>query len=321
MTNPYLIQGPASISFSGGRTSAYMLQKIVEAHGGKLPDDVMVTFANTGKERAETLRFVHDCATHWGVHIRWVEWRPRPALAVPYSEEEIAAGDPDALWWLAAVERCGDAGFEEVGFNSASRRGEPLTAVIRDHKYLPNPLTRFCTTDTKVRTMQRYLKAQPGMANCNQVIGLRHDEGMRVMKALARNDSNKEPFKVVMPMAKARAVKRDVLTHWLGETMRIDDGVMPQGFDLGLRDHEGNCDLCMLKAEGKLIEIIRADPSSADWWIAHEARTGQPFRKYGSRSYAQLKAHVAQTPDLFDARPEISDDDHDVECGLLCEPD
>lgn len=41
MTHPsYKIQGPALISFSGGRTSGYMLHQIVQAHGGTLPDDV-----------------------------------------------------------------------------------------------------------------------------------------------------------------------------------------------------------------------------------------------------------------------------------------
>ena len=32
--NPYLIEGPAVISFSGGRTSGYMLKHILDAHGG-----------------------------------------------------------------------------------------------------------------------------------------------------------------------------------------------------------------------------------------------------------------------------------------------
>lgn len=75
MTSPYLIEGPALISFSGGRTSGYMLWHILDAHGGALPADVHVCFANTGKEREETLRFVHDCETHWGVRIHWLEWR------------------------------------------------------------------------------------------------------------------------------------------------------------------------------------------------------------------------------------------------------
>jgi hypothetical protein len=34
--NPYLIEAPALISFSGGRTSGYMLKQIIEAYGGIL---------------------------------------------------------------------------------------------------------------------------------------------------------------------------------------------------------------------------------------------------------------------------------------------
>ena len=48
--NPYKIPRPALISFSGGRTSGFMLHNIIQAYGGKLPDDIHVVFANTGKE-------------------------------------------------------------------------------------------------------------------------------------------------------------------------------------------------------------------------------------------------------------------------------
>ena len=48
--NPYFLKNPSLISFSGGRTSGYMLYQILKAHNGKLPDDVFVVFAKTGKE-------------------------------------------------------------------------------------------------------------------------------------------------------------------------------------------------------------------------------------------------------------------------------
>jgi 3'-phosphoadenosine 5'-phosphosulfate sulfotransferase (PAPS reductase)/FAD synthetase len=105
--NPYFITGPALISFSGGRTSAFMLWNILQAHCGALPPDVVVAFANTGKEREETLRFVHECETRWGVRIRWLEYRD---LSQAYLRKD------------SGVEQS----FEEVGFNSASRRGSRL---------------------------------------------------------------------------------------------------------------------------------------------------------------------------------------------------
>ncbi len=66
--NPYQIEGPAIISFSGGRTSGMMLRKILDAHGGTLPPDVRVLFANTGKEMLETLDFVRECSDRWEWH-------------------------------------------------------------------------------------------------------------------------------------------------------------------------------------------------------------------------------------------------------------
>ena len=35
-SNPYKIEGPALISFSGGRTSGYMLKHIIDAHDEKI---------------------------------------------------------------------------------------------------------------------------------------------------------------------------------------------------------------------------------------------------------------------------------------------
>jgi 3'-phosphoadenosine 5'-phosphosulfate sulfotransferase (PAPS reductase)/FAD synthetase len=267
--NHYLIQGPALISFSGGRTSAYMLHEILRAHGGQLPGDVHVTFANTGKEREETLRFVHDCATHWNVRVRWLE-------------------------------RSADGGFTEVGYNSASRKGEPFAALVAKKQYLPNAVTRFCTVELKIRVMRDFGRSV-GFETWNNVIGLRYDEGLRVMKALARNDEGKERFRAVMPLSKAKATKRDVMAFWAA-----------QPFNLELMSYEGNCDLCFLKSRAKLAAIMRENPGAADWWIEQEkVSKGRFVTEY---SYASLLDHTERSPTLFD-------DEHDVECGLHCAPE
>lgn len=70
MSEPFLIEGPAVISFSGGRTSAYMLRRILDEG---LQPDVHVLFADTGKERQETYDFVRLVARYWKVDVQWVE--------------------------------------------------------------------------------------------------------------------------------------------------------------------------------------------------------------------------------------------------------
>jgi hypothetical protein len=77
MTNPYQIEAPALISFSGGRTTGcYMLRHILDAYGGQLPKDVIPCFANTGKEMPQTLDFVQECGERWGASIVWLEYNP-----------------------------------------------------------------------------------------------------------------------------------------------------------------------------------------------------------------------------------------------------
>ena len=73
MSNLYRSTDPTIISFSGGRTSAFMLWKVLDAYDGKLPENIKVCFANTGKEMPETLDFVRDCQEKWGVDITWLE--------------------------------------------------------------------------------------------------------------------------------------------------------------------------------------------------------------------------------------------------------
>jgi 3'-phosphoadenosine 5'-phosphosulfate sulfotransferase (PAPS reductase)/FAD synthetase len=280
MSNPYFITGPALISFSGGRTSAYMLYQILQAHGGNLPDDVIVAFANTGKEREETLRFVHECATRWGVLVHWLEWRDT------------------------------EAGFEEVGFNSASRNGEPFAGLIAKKKFLPNAVTRYCTTKLKVEIMKKFMMSL-GYERWLNAIGLRYDEGMRVLKQIARNEQGKERWKTVMPMASAatKVTKREILAFW---------AVQP--FDLRLAAYEGNCDMCFLKSRGALKRLCRDNPGMADWWKQQEAtvfsKTPAGARFVTEYSYADLEREVRTQPYMPGLLAD--DEEFDAECGLMC---
>lgn len=277
MTNPYLIHGPALISFSGGRTSGYMLKQIIDAHGGTLPDDVKVTFANTGKEMPETLDFIQECSSRWNVPIVWLEWRDKAT-----SDDESA--------------------FEVVSHNSASRNGEPFMQLCRKRRYLPNPIARFCTVELKIRTMARY-GLSLGWAEFDKVVGLRADEPIRVSKMRAWAEEGSKTRErgerdVIMPLADAGATRAHVTAFWQW-----------QGFDLRLPNNDGttpmgNCDLCFLKGGATILGIIRERPELAQWWAEAEAESraskpsGARFRQ-DRPSYAAMMKMAMEQGDLF----------------------
>lgn len=293
VSNPYLITGPALISFSGGRTSAYMLRMILDAHGGTLPVDVHVCFANTGKEREETLRFVHECATRWGVRVRWLEWRARPlgkeGRDTPHADR-----------------------FEEVEFNSASRNGKPFAELIDRKNFLPNSVSRFCTSHLKIETLKSFMLAA-GYTTWLNAVGLRADEMHRVERGRARNTGGKDRWHTVAPLADAGVTSRHVRAFW-----------RTQDFDLDLLPFEGNCDGCFLKARPKLWEIERERPGTLAWWSEQEQRiTGLTNKASGARfvteySYAELISDVRRQPDMFAGGLFDNDPDMDAECGTWC---
>jgi hypothetical protein len=250
-----------------------MLNRVLAAHGGTLPADVKVAFANTGKEREETLRFVHECGSRWNVRIHWLEWR---------------RGKP-----------C----FEEVGFNSASRNGEPFEALIEGKSYLPNWQARFCTQHLKIEVLCAFAEGQGwGAGQYTEVIGLRDDEGLRILRGIA--NAEKYGRRCVYPLAKAKVRRADVMAFW---------GAQP--FDLSIEPWEGNCDLCFLKGKGLRKRIIRDEPRRADWWAQQEHHTGGFFDRRGR--YSALAQEVRASPTLFDADDA---EEYDVECGLTCGP-
>jgi 3'-phosphoadenosine 5'-phosphosulfate sulfotransferase (PAPS reductase)/FAD synthetase len=282
MVNPYEITEPTCISFSGGRTSAYMLYQVLQAHGGKMPDNGIVCFANTGKEEEATLKFVNDCSVNWGVKIHWIE----------YQDHE----DPTLR-------------YKEVTYETASRHGEPFESVIRKRKYLPNPVTRFCTSELKVRTMACFLKHSGLFDDCSKSelentswIGLRYDEERRAAKI---KDKSR------IPLFTAKVSVQDISNFWA-----------VQSFNLELPTYKGrtlagNCDLCFLKPMNQVATLIAEKPERAIWWAKMEKEIQELHQNYDSRGAVFRFDRASYASMLQFSKDQISLIDPDEE-GIAC---
>ena len=166
-------------------------------------------------------------------------------------------------------------------FETASRNGEPFSALIQKRKYLPNPVARFCTGELKILTIERYFKSR-GITEFDTMVGLRADEPRRAAKMRETK---------LIPLFDAGVTQEDVQAFWKA-----------QPFDLGLAFRNGvtasgNCDLCFLKGGAQILSLIAEKPERAIWWAAQETigtfRTDRP-------SYASMLQFTKEQVDMFD---------------------
>lgn len=168
------------ISFSGGRTSAYMTKKILDTMADEY--DIRVIFANTGFENEATLQFVHDCDLYFGFNTVWVE-------SVTHTKRGIGAT------------------HKIVTFESASRSGGPFEDSIKKHG-IPNMRSPHCTRELKLAPITSYLRSIGWLnRDYETAIGIRTDEQRRVRDSKTRN--------IVYPLVHWFPTdKQDVLDWW-----------------------------------------------------------------------------------------------------------
>jgi hypothetical protein len=145
------------ISFSGGKTSAYMTYKILNSEYKNKYDNVVVVFANTGQEHDKTLEFVHNCDKHLGFNTVWIE--------ADITQEKGTGVRPKI-----------------VTFETASRNGEPFEDFCKKYG-IPNMISPQCTSRLKTDPMHYYVRKTLGWGKeYDTAIGIRTDESRRVSK-------------------------------------------------------------------------------------------------------------------------------------------
>lgn len=239
------------ISFSGGKTSAYMTWCLLKKHDAiwseeyqmflgieyidvmRVTVEILVVFANTSKENNETLDFVHACDINFGFHTIWIE-------AVVNNNSGVGTG------------------YRIVNYETAKRDGSVFESVIAKYG-IPNVENLHCTRELKTVPITKLVRDY-GWNNLTYytAIGYRIDEPKRWSKPKQRK--SQKARKHIYFFVDEKPITKQQVNGWWSF----------QSFNLILEDHEGNCDLCYKKSENKQIAICGTHPKKAEWWSKME---------------------------------------------------
>jgi len=280
------------ISFSGGRTSAFMCWWLLNKWDKRHEYDIVIVFANTGKEVEGTLFFVDECAQEWGINIVWVEGYP----------------SKKGKGW--------SVNHKVVSYETAARNGEPFEAMI-ERLGIPSTNAPFCSDQLKRKTIQSYLKSIGWKAGTYEVaIGIRIDEPKRYKTKAGKRKVKKNRLLVLVDLFPV--VKEWVLNWW-----------SQQPFNLAIHEDDGNCDNCWKKDTPRLCRNAIRKPTSFEWWQSMTDRFGSlnprntdlkpPFNFYRGNISPLAILKMANTKNQEEIK-QASLFEEKYSCGESCEP-
>lgn len=183
MSNPLdqgLLTGTHVVSFSGGRTSAFMVAQM-EFYRRFLGADIRYVFMDTGAEHPKTYEFIKRVVKEWGIPLICFRAIINPSLGIG--------------------PRCNFISVDEIGYDLSTWRD--MTAKHG----LPYVIGGFCTSRLKQEPHEYMMKTY--FPNATTWIGIRADEpkrlrpkpGFRYLAEIADEDKpeilswwNKQPF-------------------------------------------------------------------------------------------------------------------------------
>lgn len=177
------------ISFSGGKTSAYMAKKVIEKY--RKTHEIKVLFANTGQEHEKTLEFVDRCDKEFDLDVTWIE-------------SNVQHG-----------QRLSSQGVK-VDFETACRDGRLFEEMVKKYG-ISNFAFPHCTRELKTSPMHNYVKKVLGWKKGTYatVIGIRADEIDRI------NAKFKE-LKYWYPLADWGITKQCVNNFWKKQPFNLE---------------------------------------------------------------------------------------------------
>lgn len=259
------------VSFSGGRTSAYLVWMMEKKR--LAGEEVHYLFMDTGAEHPNTYQFIRDVVNNWGIDLTCLRVQVNPELGKGNGYEVITLDEigPNLKPWIDTTRKYGTPYFGGA----------------------------FCTRTMKIEVCERYCKDY--FVECESWLGMRIDEQTRIwgskifplLRRLGFENMQMRGLYIelremeapdmitllenrylldtatasriadrVVKVKKSRQrfmaeisdyEKQDVLTFWKS-----------QPFDLNLEEHLGNCVFCIKKGVNKVALALRDEPEMAE---------------------------------------------------------
>jgi len=142
------------VSFSGGRTSAYLVYLMEEKRKSGDIEDVDYIFMDTGAEHPKTYEFIKKCVKHFGIDLTCLRTKVNPERGKGTTYNVVSIGDC----------KCDLKPWRDY----ASKYGVPQVPFAD------------CTKELKITPYEKYVKERYGKGEYTTWLGIRADEPKRL---------------------------------------------------------------------------------------------------------------------------------------------
>lgn len=174
--------------------------------------------------------------------------------------------------------------------------------VIKKHSnYLPNIMSRFCTTDMKVFPIAQWCYDNTELP-VEMRIGFRANEMSRAKTMIERQINGIENFKFKVGQKNGRNQWKELPYRKVSFPL-IDDGIFKDKIEAFWKDkpvrfaYQNNCVGCFHRNELMLKHMSVKAEKQFDWFVEQEQKNGCTFKN--GVTYEKIKSHKLQL-DLFD---------------------
>ena len=235
------------VSFSGGRTSAYLVWLFESSYKSKY--NIEYVFCDTGAEHPKTYKFIRDVVSNFSINLTCLRASVNPEFGIGTTYTVVSIDDigPDLK------------PFMDVSL----KYGTPSVGAPR------------CTNEMKSIPSDKYCNEKYGRGNYTKWLGIRIDEPRRIKivdKQLdifgesKRIDYSKIPLRYLGQISDF--TKEDVLDFWEG-----------QDFNLEITEELGNCVFCVKKGNNKIALAAKREPELAAQFIEMINLPEMPIRE------------------------------------------